>query len=36
LSFVGYVSLLTFPEMSPPIMLIWQPPCIVAWYLIDV
>lgn len=30
LSFVGCVSLLTFPEMSPPIMLLWQPPCIVA------
>lgn len=30
LSFVGYVSLLTSPEMSPTIMLLWQPPCIVA------
>jgi len=35
LSFVGYVSLLTFPEMSPPIVLLWQPPCIVAWYRIE-
>jgi hypothetical protein len=33
LYFVGYVSLLTFPEKSPPILLLWQPPCIVAWYL---
>jgi hypothetical protein len=35
LSFVGYVSLLTSPEMSPTIMLLWQPPCIVAWYVIE-
>lgn len=30
LSVVGYVALLTFPEMRPPIMLLWKPPCIVA------